>query len=69
MLHFGLPQDSNHKVFKHCTKTYVETGLGNLVCTSHKLSKIEQNLVKIWAIWTFNINVMLFMKGNNSHFC
>ena len=55
MLHLGLPWDSRHKVFKHCTKTYVKTGLGNSVCASHELSEVEQNLVEIWDIWIFNL--------------
>ena len=50
MLHLGLPWDSSHKIFKHCTKTYVKTGLGNLVCPSHELSKVEQNLVEVWDL-------------------
>ena len=50
MLHLGLPWDSSHKIFKHCTKTYVKTGLGNLVCPSHELSKVEQNLVEMWDL-------------------
>ena len=48
MLHLRLPWDSSHKVFKHWTKTYVKTDLGNSVCASHELSEIKQDLVEIW---------------------
>ena len=48
MLPIGLPWDSSHKFFKHWTKTYVKSDLGNSVCASHELSEIKQNLVEIW---------------------
>ena len=42
------PETQAIKFFKHWTKTYVKTDLGNSVCALHELSEIKQNFVEIW---------------------
>ena len=50
VLHLGFSWNSSYKLVKHCTKTYVRTGLGNLICASDEPSELEQILSEIWDI-------------------
>ena len=45
-----------------------KTDLGNSICASHELSKVEQKLAEIWDIWIINLNVFLFLKRNDNIF-
>ena len=39
--------NSSYKLVKHCAKTYVRTGLGNLILASDEPSELEQILSEI----------------------
>ena len=47
VLHLGFSLNSSYKLVKHCTKTYVRTGLGNLIDASDEPSELEQILSEI----------------------
>ena len=44
MLHVGFSWNSSYKLVKHCAKTYVRTGLDNLILASDEPSELEQIL-------------------------
>ena len=42
VLYLGFSSNLSYKIFKHCSRTCVKTGLGNLVCWSHEVFEVEQ---------------------------
>ena len=47
IVNFAMMHSTSYKLVKHCTKTYVRTGLGNLIRASDEPSEVEQILSEI----------------------